>query len=135
MKTKFKLIIGLLFMSSFLAPVEGFSQSFNKAATIWWPLESSDYNEAFKRAFLDIESFISSTGATEIGSGWTINSENEVVLVVTVVVTAAAQEDMYEMIGWYNNLAATCTTCSADYKRGLEDGANTWYSMPLTWGY
>lgn len=135
MKTKLKFIFTLIFAVSMVLPTESFSQSFDKNSTIWWPSESSDYNEAFKRAFLDVEAFISSTGATEIGSGWTINSENEVVLVVTVYVTAAAQDDMNEMIAWYNNLAATCTTCSADYKRGLEDGANTWSSLPLTWVY
>jgi hypothetical protein len=133
MKNKLSLMAMLLFVGLFTIPQDAFSQ-FNRNAAIWFPSESADYNEAFKRAFLDIEAYISSTGATEITTSWIIDNEGNLThTVFGVAVTSAAQDTMGQMIAWYVNLAATCSTCSADYKLGLEDGATTWYGMPLVW--
>ncbi len=138
MKKKLKLIVAMLIISSacFSTSVKAqghpINGSFDKDQAIWWPLESADYNEAFKRAFLDIEAFITSAGATEIGNAWVLK-DGKIILKETVTVTGAAQDSMWQMIAWYNNLSVNAPGYSEDYRRGLVDGSTTWGSMPLTW--
>ena len=134
MKTKFKLLIALLLVGTLALPQEGFSQSFNKNSLTWYPWESADYNEAFRRAFLDLEAFVES--GVVIGNKWTIANisfpyKGDAVWTETVSIPGPHLEDTYEMIQWYIDLAnAPNSSYSAEYKRGLEDGATAFSSLP-----
>ncbi|WP_145854650.1 hypothetical protein [Pedobacter suwonensis] len=110
-----------------------FGLGFNKVSTVWWPLESVDYNAGFKAAFNDIDAF--TVTLADVGTVWvqeTVNGKTQTVAKKSFQISGPAYDDLLEMIQVYYDRSENPLMGSPDYRRGLFEAASTWSSISLT---
>ncbi|MBE5321367.1 hypothetical protein IM793_19550 [Pedobacter sp. MR2016-19] len=136
----FVICIGMLHTNSVSAQVGPgggtgnsiFGLGFSKVTTVWWPLESADYNAGFKSAFNDIDAF--TTYLADVGTVWvqeTVNGKTQTVAKQSLQISGPAYDDLLRMIQVYYDRSENPLMGNQDYRRGLYEAASTWSSICL----